>query len=65
MDTTIATIGERALRRLGVAIVVVANRPAAVAPIALATIATRALIERDLSRFVIRQAYRPVARWRP
>lgn len=45
MDTTIATIGERALRRLGVAIVSVANRPAAVAAIALATIATGALIE--------------------
>jgi hypothetical protein len=32
MDTTIATIGERALRRLGVAIVAVANRPCCCSP---------------------------------
>jgi len=38
-----ATLGERALRRLGVAVVPVANRPALTVVIPVATIATRAL----------------------
>jgi len=45
MTVTIATLGERALRRLGVAIIPVADRPALTAQIAPATIATRALVE--------------------
>ncbi len=41
--TTPATLGEQALRQLGVAVVPVADRPALAAPIAPATIATTAL----------------------
>lgn len=41
--TTVATLGERALRRLGVAIVPVADRPALTVTIPAATIATNAL----------------------
>ena len=43
--TTPAELGERALRRLGVAIVPVASRPALSATVAAATLATGALIE--------------------
>ncbi len=45
MTATIAQLGERALRRLGVAVVPVASRPALAAPVAAATLATSALIE--------------------
>lgn len=44
MTTTTAALGERALRRLGVAVVPVADRPALAAPIAVATLATSALV---------------------
>lgn len=43
--TSVATLGERALRRLGVAIVAVADRPAVTATVSVATIATAALVE--------------------
>lgn len=42
---TAATLGERALRRLGVAVVPVADRPELVTQVPAATIATAALIE--------------------
>ena len=45
MTVTIATLGERALRRLGVAIVPVADRPALTVTVPAATIATAALVE--------------------
>jgi len=45
MTVTIATLGERALRRLGVAIVPVADRPALTVTIPAVTIATNALVE--------------------
>jgi len=44
VTVSVATLGERALRRLGVAIVPVADRPALAAPVALAAIATNALL---------------------
>ncbi|HXI78044.1 MAG TPA: hypothetical protein VNH21_12960, partial [Steroidobacteraceae bacterium] len=44
MAVSIATLGERALRRLGVAIIPAADRPALAAPVALAAIATNALL---------------------
>ena len=43
MPVTIATLGERALRRLGVAVVPVADRPALTATVSVATLAGRAL----------------------
>lgn len=45
MTVTTATLGERALRRLGVAVVPVADRPALSTTVPAATIATNALIE--------------------
>ncbi len=45
MTATIATLGESALRRLGVAVVPVADRPALSVTVPAATIATNALIE--------------------
>jgi hypothetical protein len=45
MTVTIATIGEQALRRLGVAVVPLADRPALTVTIPAATIATNALVE--------------------
>lgn len=44
MPATVAQLGERALRRLGVAVVAAAARPALSAVVPAATIATRALI---------------------
>lgn len=44
MSVSVATLGERALRRLGVAVVPVADRPALTVTIAAATIATNALL---------------------
>lgn len=44
MTATAATLGERALRRLGVAVIPLAARPALASPIAVATIATNALL---------------------
>lgn len=44
MPATVAQLGERALRRLGVAVVAVADRPAQAAPVPPETIATRALM---------------------
>jgi hypothetical protein len=44
MSASVAEIGERALRRLGVAVVPVADRPALSVTIPVATIATNALI---------------------
>lgn len=43
--TTAATLGEKALRQLGVAVVPVADRPPLIAQVADETIATRALVE--------------------
>ncbi len=45
MSVTIAALGERALRRLGVAVVPVSDRPALSTMVADVTIATNALIE--------------------
>jgi hypothetical protein len=45
MTVSVATIGEQALRRLGVAVVSVADRPPAGAIVAAATMATNALVE--------------------
>src|SRR5580765_6166114 len=45
MTATVATLGERALRRLGVAIVPVADRPALSVGIPAASLATGALVE--------------------
>lgn len=45
MTVTISEIGERALRRLGVAVVPVADRPALNTTFAAATLATAALVE--------------------
>jgi len=45
MSAGVGTLGERALRRLGVAIVPVADRPPLAATIPAATIATNALVE--------------------
>jgi hypothetical protein len=45
MTVTVATLGERALRRLGVAIVPVADRPALSVVVPAATLATGALVE--------------------
>ena len=42
--TTPATLGEQALRRLGIAVVPVANRPQTFAPVEATVIATRALV---------------------
>lgn len=44
MTSTIAQLGERALRRLGVTVVPVADRPALTAPVPVAEIATNALL---------------------
>jgi hypothetical protein len=45
MTVSVATLGERALRRLGVAIVPEAERPSLIVTVPAATIATNALIE--------------------
>jgi hypothetical protein len=45
VTTTIATIGERALRRLGVAVIPLADRPALNTTVDNATLATLALVE--------------------